>query len=163
MKTPFFDVPVYRLPQDEYNRQLGAFVERSLHPQLRDNSFMRQHLFDSYGGCWRFNEIIGYIRLYFLGSQVRGEYFAVRRKRQVRTRHKRLEWQTHKLAPEVTIEQPITNMSVAGAVRQYLEDCKRELPRRHVDLSVFEVVASHVCWRDLWAEANPFGPKRKQL
>jgi hypothetical protein len=35
------------------------------------------HLEMRYGGPWNFNEIIGFIRLHFLGSQIRGEYFAV--------------------------------------------------------------------------------------
>ena len=46
----------------------------------------------SYGGPWIFNEIVGYIRLHFMGNQVRGEYFAVQRKRIVRTRRKQLEF-----------------------------------------------------------------------
>ena len=51
-------------------------------------------------GTWRFNEIIGYVRLYFRGSQVLGEYYAVKRSRHVLTRHKTLIRRTHKLGPE---------------------------------------------------------------
>jgi hypothetical protein len=162
--TTFLDVPVYRLPLDEYDRQQKAYIDGILdEPVLRKNTAFEHHLWTIYGGCWLFNEIIGYIRLHFLGSQVRGEYFAVDRKRIVRTRHKQLRYVTHKLAPEVDIEVPITDATIEAAVRQYLQDCERELPKRHVDLKVFEVLAPHIRWYELWATANPFGPNKRKI
>ena len=41
---------------------------------------------DQFGGAWKYNEIIGYIRLHFLGNQIRGEYWGVKAMCQVRTR-----------------------------------------------------------------------------
>jgi hypothetical protein len=160
--TTFLDIPVYRLPRDEYYRQRDTFVEKALHPGV-SGTFFEQHLIDVFGGCWEFNEIIGYIRLHFLGGQVRGEYFAVNRKRIVRTRHKQLEYVSHKLAPEVEIEMPVTDQTVEAAVRQYLQDCQRELPRRYVDIEGFTVLAPYIRWHDLWATENPFGPKRAEV
>lgn len=169
----FLDVPVYRLPERDYYQQRDEFTAKHMIPVLRsygdeaanpkyqpDITRAREHFIDVFGGIWRFNEIVGYVRLHFLGSQVRGDYFAIRRKRMARTRHKQFEWITHKLAPEVEIEAPVTNATVQAAVRRYLEECKREVPRRYVDLSGFEVLAPHICWYDLWATENPFGPNR---
>jgi hypothetical protein len=62
MMRPFLDVPVYRLCQDEYNRQLKEFIERGLAPlreqlgeQIAKHRYMidhmHQHLFKVYGGC----------------------------------------------------------------------------------------------------------------
>jgi len=31
------------------------------------------HAFRKFGGAWNFNEIVGFVRLYVLGSQIRGE------------------------------------------------------------------------------------------
>jgi hypothetical protein len=93
---------------------------------------------------------------------VRGEYFAVRSKRLVRTRRKRLEYITHKIAPEVEIEMPVTDRTGEAAAREYLLDCQRELSRRQVDLETFELLAPQIRWYDLWATANPFGAKRRQ-
>lgn len=168
---PFLDVPVYRLCEDEYNRQLKEFIERGLAPlreqlgeQVAKHGYMidhmHQHLFKVYGGCWRFNEVVGYIRLHFLGSQVRGEYFTVNRKRIVRTRHKRFEYVSHKLAPEIEIEMPVTDQTVGAAVSKYLQACQRELPRRYIDIDTFTVLAPHIRWYALWATENPFGRKR---
>src|SRR4051812_19282331 len=99
MPTIFLDVPVYRLPLPEYDRQQKAYIKKAFGPMVLPNdAAFRDHLWRVYGGCWRFNEVTAYIRLYFLGGQVRGEYFAIRRKRIVRTRHKQFEYVTHKLA-----------------------------------------------------------------
>ncbi|MBL6653640.1 MAG: hypothetical protein ISP49_18745 [Reyranella sp.] len=153
MGTTFFDVPVYRLPIDQYDRQQNAYIAKIL--DGRDNPAFRDHLWDKYGGTWLFNEIIGYIRLHFLGGQVRGEYFAVKAKRIVRTRHKQFEYRTHKLAPEIDIKVPVTDATVKAAVSKYLQACQCKLPRHYIDLSVFDELAPYIRWYELWLAANP--------
>lgn len=163
----FFDIPVYRLPEDEYERERDKYIEGMLNPDgspfneaMRANEAadphhsiaFRDHLQRTYGGCWRFNEIVGYVRLHFLGSQVRGEYYGVRKKRIVRSRTKTLEFQTWKLATEIDIPYPYTNKGIFETVRHYLKACSKELPRRYVDVELFEVVGKHVDWCDLIAE-----------
>jgi hypothetical protein len=161
----FFDLPVYRLPRERYYIERDEFVDKALFPPKspgrehllrrdRDNPHVnddfRDHLERTYGGCWEFNEIIGYIRLHFLGSQVRGEYFAVSKKRIVRTRTKTFEYKTHKLAPEVDVEAPHEGQQVLAAVRQYIDACKREVQPRHIDAVTFEVLAPFVDWQLLF-------------
>jgi hypothetical protein len=161
----FFDVPVYRLLEDRYYREREAHIDRVMYPPALPHSAaqrakdmadpsrstgFRDHLERSYGGCWRFNEVVGYIRLHFLGSQVRGEYYGLNRKRVVRTRTRTLEYRTWKLAPEVDISFPITSKRVRHAISQYLEACRTELPGRHIDTELFEAMAKHVNWRKLF-------------
>lgn len=166
MTTYFLDVPVYRLGEREYYRQRKEFVDKGLAPLREDlgeeiskhrgmEANFEEHLIRRFGGMWRFNEVIGYIRLYFLGSQVRGEYVAVAKKRLVRSRTKRFEIRALSLA-QIDIEQPFTEESILAAIRQNLASCQRNLPRRHVDLSGLEVLAKHVRWCDLWKATNPF-------
>ena len=160
----FYDIPVYRLPEERYYRERDEYIDGVLFPKdspdsqsLREreaadpnyNITIRDHLQHSYGGCWTFNEIIGYVRLHFLGSQVCGEYFAVRKKRIVRTRTKVLEYRTWKLAPEVEIPFPHTSQGIYDAVLEYLADCRKELPGQYVDTKLFEVIAKHVDWLGL--------------
>ena len=157
----FYDIPVYRLPDAKYYRERDAYIEDVIYPKdspfneaLRAkeaadpncNIAIRDHLQRSYGGCWQFNEIIGYIRLHFLGSQVRGEYFAVSKKRIVRTRTKTLEYHTWKLAPEEDIPYPFTNQGIYTTIVEYLSACRKELPGRYVDTEIFEIIGPHVNW-----------------
>lgn len=161
----FYDLPVYRLPREDYYKARDEYIENTLSPPgtrqaesfhrmaaIEPNSVVawRSHLELSYGGCWEFNEIIGYIRLHFLGAQVRGEYFGSSRKRIVRTRKKLFEYKTWKLAPEVSIEPPQGNDEIVAAVREYIKDCRSELPRRYLDASMFEAVAPYINWVGLF-------------
>ena len=157
----FYDLPVYRVARDHYYKERAEHIENVIFPlagknndALRKlesekpglNDFLRNHLEKSYGGQWEFNEVIGYIRLHFLGTQVRGEYYAPSKKRIVRTRTKTLEFQTWKLAPEVDIELPVTNTTIRKAISEYIEACRKEVPRRFIDTGLFEAVSPHVDW-----------------
>ena len=163
----FFDVPVYRLPEERYYRERDKYIESAIYPEdspfheatrakesadPNRNIAFRDHLQRTYGGCWRFNEIIGYIRLHFHGSQVRGEYYGVRRKRVVRTRTKTLEYHTWKLAPEIDVPYPHTNDGIFETVREYLKACRKELRGRHVDTELFELVGKHIDWCSLYKD-----------
>ncbi len=71
-----------------------SFIEKA----LSIKKIYVEHLNNKYGGTWEFNEVIGHIKLHFLGNQIRGEYWKVNAKRIVKTRSKTLEYATHKLA-----------------------------------------------------------------
>lgn len=112
----------------------------------------RARLAASYGGAWRFNEIVGYIRLYFLGTQIRGEHHGVYKSRIVRTMTKPFEFIHWKLAPEIEIPHPITDEGIFRAVLEYVDDCRKELPRRHIDSTSLMVLGKHLRWRELLLE-----------
>ena len=165
----FFDVPVYRLAEARYYSERDEYIESAVHPEgspfneamrakeaadPNHNIAFRDHLQRTFGGCWRFNEIIGYIRLHFLGSQVRGEYYGVRKKRVVRTRTKTLEYQTWKLATEIDVPYPHTNDRIFETVREYLTACRKELPHRYVDTELLELVGKHIDWCSLYKEGG---------
>ncbi len=161
----FYDLPVYRLTEQQYYHEREKYIEEAIFPrntpnleQLRQlekdkpsiiNALRLRHEI-SYGGAWKFNEIIGYIRLHFLGTQVRGAYFDPNKKRIVRTRCRTLDLQTLKLAPEIDIEHPISNTTILAAVTQYIQDCRRELPRRFIDTELFDSLSLHINWLALF-------------
>jgi len=102
----------------------------------------------AFGAAWQFNEIVGYVRLHFVGTQIRGEYAGPNRTRIVRSRSRSwaIESQTWKLAPEVEIGLPISKDTITTAIRRYVADCRRELPRRYIDTEVFETLLPHIDW-----------------
>ena len=161
----FYDVPVYRLTEEKYDRDRRKHVEDALFPEglsFRDelirrdkadpklNLHLRDHLAYSYGGAWQFNEIIGYIRLHFFGTQVRGEYYAVRRKRIVRSRRKTIEFQTWKLAPEREIPNSASSERIYAIILEYVDACRSELKRRYVDAGGLERIGPYVDWKSLY-------------
>ena len=163
----FFDLPVYRLTQEEREAEGHKYVMNTVFPpgtihgdlfrkqaQSDPDDYQRklsQTLHSFHGGLWLFNEIIGYIRLHFVGSQVRGEYFAPSRKRIVRSKARNFQFQTWKLAPEVEITHPITTQTIAQAIDQYISDCRLEIPRRHIDSTMYDSVSPHINWFQLYS------------
>lgn len=161
----FLDLPVYRITEDRYYSDRAACVDRILFPPGASYSEQRRaaekknpdsladikdHFEKAYGGCWRYNEIIGYIRLHFLGSQVRGEYYGVNGRRIVRTRTRRLEYRTWKLAPEVDISHDATDTDIFAAIMEYVDACRAEVKGRHIDDSQLAALGRYINWRELY-------------
>lgn len=158
----FMVVPVYRLSMDKYYSRMAEDFEKIISeswdmsfreetPNMVDN-WRRSHRL-SYGGDWEFNEIIGYIKLFFMGSQIRGEYWSTVPRRKVRTRKKNFEFKAHKLVAENDIWDKYSE-SILAAIEDYLSRCKKELKNRHIDLREFDALKKHVNWVSVYEETN---------
>jgi len=158
----FLVVPVYRLSEDRYyaamNNEFEELISstwnadfRAANPNLV-HDWQHSHR-STYGGDWEFNEIIGYIKLYFMGTQVRGEYWSTLPKRKVKTRKKQFEYKTHKLQAETEVWE-ITSEGVLAAVEEYLAGCKKHLKRRHIDFREFDAIKNHLDWKSLFETKN---------
>lgn len=156
--------PVYRLDRKKYYEQRENFVQqqqfngteydiktkKDFYKQCPENeAAFRNHLEKLYGGSWEYNEIVGFIELYFLGDQVRGEYWQVDAKRITKTRHKQFQYQTHKLAPEITIPFGSSDMQIFECICEYLEDCKKELKKFYIDCKEFYSIGLFIKWNEL--------------
>ena len=163
MRLFFFDVPIYRLPERCYYAQREAYVEKKLWDPVNGRALLekfykrhphqklrRQDGYEKdYGGPWNFNEVIGYIRMYFLGSQVRGELWFVDAERVGRTRRKTLLYKTDKVAPERTLPPNATNDQIFEVVLGYIESARHAFKERVVDDSLLRTVGRHVNWRGM--------------
>ena len=64
------DIPVYRLPEEKYYKEMEIFVEKEkikyrLHEENENYKDVIILWRNQYGGPWEFNEIIGWIRYTF--------------------------------------------------------------------------------------------------
>ena len=160
----FLVIPVYRVKEDTYYSDMENDFEKSISKawdeDFRKNNpdlvqdYKNAHQ-SNYGAGWEFNEIIGHIKLHFLGTQVRGEYWGTIPKRKVRTRRKQFEYKTHKLAAEVEIRE-LTQAGIIKAVEEYIDGCKKEVKNRHLDLREFNNLKAHIDWPSLYRDNNPF-------
>lgn len=112
---------------------------------------MEQHFLEIYGGHWRFNEIIGFIRLYFFFTQIRGEYWRVTAKKIMRTRKKLFTYSSHNVTIEEEIPAISTNAEIYALIQKYLVRAQNQnnLKKFHIDKSVFENIGPHVDWNGL--------------
>jgi len=165
MSTEIMTLPVYRLSRDKYYKERAMYVEgvmyrghkehvevkkkfHAKYPELKVQ--FEDYLNNKYGGCWDFNEIVGFINLHFLGSQIRGEYFSVKAKRITRTRKKIFEYSTFKLAPELDVGLDSSNQEIFNVVIKYIADCYKELPKgRFINDRQFKTLGPFLDWRAL--------------
>lgn len=150
------------MPEDKYYSEMERDFNRVLldtwdegfiasHPDLVDG-FRRNHRV-IFGGDWEFNEVIGFIKLFFMGTQVRGEYWSTKPSRKVKTRKKDFEFKAHKIVTECEIRQK-TNEDILAAIEEYLTRCKQHLKNRHLDLREFKALKDHIDWMSLLQTRN---------
>lgn len=161
----FYDLPIYRVSSEKFDRDWGEYLQTSLYSapsgiskeyiddfykrEPGQKSFRTQHAWKKFGGPWRYNEIIGYIRLYFLGDQIRGEYWLVRTKKVVKTRKKIIDFRDYKIVPEKTIPSNATNYKIYELVIAYIKEAKKSLKKWYVDFEDFEKIGRFIDWKSL--------------
>ena len=158
----FYDVHVYRLSRERYYNDMDEYIKKHMysgsprHRKMMEDYYRKEptqknaaeeRLRQSYGGAWEYNEIIGYIRLYFFGTQIRGEYWGVNSKRIVRTRKKTLEYKTWKLATEIDLHREPDSSSIFSKILEYLDRCQKKLKGRYIDTVSLKAIGSYVAWK----------------
>lgn len=156
MKKHFFDIPVYRLSERKYHYECEInnqeiyqkhYLKKStIKPLFSYEEFCNK--FSFMAEAWRYNEIIGYIRLYILGREIRGEYYQHKSQRIRKTRRKHFRYLTHKLASEINI-RGYDNTQIYTAVMKYLEECQKELRSRYIDIENFKMIGQYIDWNSL--------------
>ena len=130
----FYDVPVYRVPEACFYAERDRYIDITMFGTLPDEREFRKAFYErnadtrinledrlekTFGGPWCFNEIVGYVRLHFLGSQVRGALWMVDRKRIVKSRTKLILPQSHKVVYEEDIPFGASNEQVFQVIQRW--------------------------------------------
>jgi hypothetical protein len=155
----FFEIPVYRLSEEKYYKDMDDHInkhelfQKSMDPFYQRNPDLKSQYMDytkkKFGGMWLYNEIIGYIRLCVSGSQILGWYCQNAAKKQCKTRKKQFEYVTYKLTPELDLPWDVNSEDIYLVLLEYLKNCKNELRNRFIDSSNFEKIGPFVDWKKL--------------
>jgi hypothetical protein len=158
MHVRLYDLPIYRLSRKKYDQDMQARLKRAVEPwrqatgnepprEVVDWTSQRQH--EAFGP-WEFNEIIGYIRIYVLGSQVRGEHFSAEKARNPLGRRRVFVLKSLKLASEVEIGdfgRAFSSNDVWEAIQKYIVRCQKELRNgRLIDDKLLRAIGPHTDW-----------------
>ncbi|MGA2071562.1 MAG: hypothetical protein ABSG97_09455 [Sedimentisphaerales bacterium] len=159
----FCDVPIYRITKSKYNEELNKYTDRFYeHPKLPTQEEIKAFYADNpkyeaiqkimlereYGGRWRFNEIVGHIRLFFLGYQIRGELWLVNVKRFVKSRRKTFFHQPG-FRPEVNISISSSNQEIFDCIIKLLNRVRPRFKGRFIDSSIIEQIGPYIDWNSL--------------
>ncbi|MEI6711876.1 MAG: hypothetical protein WCK88_07015 [bacterium] len=156
--TPFFSIPIYRCSEKQYLKELEEERERlrkffkSSLPETLKNTYDVGPLVERSLNwkCWKYNEIIGFIELYILGSQIRGSLFFIESKRIRKDIKKKKIVYLGKV-----FESSIHNLYSIDIFKLLMEELNRvqisnsKLKNRYVDVSGIMKIGPHVDWKEL--------------
>lgn len=174
MESYFLDIPIYRCSVEKYFielDQLKSKIDSSLESQKKtlpdyDYEDLANRLFQLKVYPYEYNEIIGWIKLYVLGTQLRGEYFfevssshphSIKKRINKGVRKKRFE--LFGKAFELSIRKEMNSEDVFTLLCERLERLNRnEIPflNRHLDLSNLYAIGPHLNWLNLMEKLDPF-------
>lgn len=161
MKKYFFEIPVYRLSYEKYmdeEEQLLLQLYNNIHlknGQVKSSIQYQEFKenMNKYRDIWKYNEIIGYIRLYILGLEIRGEYYQHKTTRIRKTRTKHFEFITLKLVSEKSLAHK-SNDEIFIIILEYLNQCCMELKKMYIDTKDFENIGKYIDWNSFIKDKN---------
>lgn len=156
------NIPVYRCTQKKFEGEnivekdrLRAYFQGLLPAQLKSSGYDVSNLVAvSIGNkwkCWLYNEIVGYIRVFVLGDQIRGELFYVSHKRVRRDmKHRKFVWDGDYVFVDTNFLQD--NAAILKKLMAALENLpttSKKLKNRYIDLSCLKTLGPFIDWKAL--------------
>jgi hypothetical protein len=155
----FFEIPIYRISHEKFDkgyenafhRHWKNFIGASgLDPsQIQDSIrlHVKQGFWETYGGPWNYNQVIGWIRLYVLGSQLRGELWRMKGKQFHRKTRNQISLIGN--AFEFYASPDMSSDDIRVEVMKELNTIQRGLKNqgRVLDLDCFLAIAPCVNWQ----------------
>jgi hypothetical protein len=159
----FCDVPIYKESEEAHSAAFHKYISEGLYntkekiKYYEENPAVKQRaecVYMSQFGLWKYNQIVGYLRLYFDGDQILGEYYSHSGRNIHRSTKRKIEYKAHKLAYELSLESGMNSGSIFDRIMEYIALCKKELPKRYFDTSQLEIIGPYVNWRELWLSSS---------
>lgn len=142
-----FEMPAYRLSENIYYEKMAASISKT--NQGKEYPTNEDYLRYKYGGDWRFNEIVGFLRFYRYGeNQIRCEYWESEAKKKVRTRKKQFILVSDSYCTE-TFSRTASNVELAHTMRSAVEHCESRLKNLVIDRELFDASVGLIDWNSI--------------
>jgi len=142
-----FEISVYRLSENSYYDKMNDHIAHTNQDKEYpiDEGFLRKQ----FGGDWRYNEIIGFLRFYRCGQdQIRCEYWETDAKKKVRTRKKLFSQISDSYCTE-RFSRNSSNEELAKTMKNAVEHCENRLKNRTLDRELFDTTVDLIDWKVL--------------
>lgn len=142
-----FEISVYRLDESSYYNQMSDHISKvNGYNQCPLNE---DYLKSEFGGGWRYNEIIGFLRFYrYGGNQIRSEYWETDAKNKVRTRKKRFIKKTDSYCNEL-FSASASCPQLAQSMKNAVDHCENRLRKRVLDRELFDNTVDFIDWKSV--------------
>ena len=153
MSNYIFDIPVYRCDEMTHHKEYEKIKERKLKPFSKDDTplaytNMKQWVEQEYGYPWKFNEIVGYLRLFIHGNRIKGDLHHIKVRYPRRGTKGKIFYQGKVF--EYTPKLSDTSLMIYEGLLDSLRQLKHPpLHRRYLELEEFVKYGKFVDWRNL--------------
>lgn len=140
-----FELPIYRLKEDEYNESLREHIEKK-------SPMSAEYSRKDYGGDWQYNEIIGFLRFYVSGKgQIRCEYWQTDAKSKRKTSKKQFVKTSDSYCTQ-NFNPSASKKDLKTTIESCIDHCKGQLGSKwHVDERLFRETFDYIDWSSLLA------------
>ena len=149
----FFEMPVYRCSFEDYSAEIQALeAEHVQNYGIFENIWLTPRLYNyRKAGAWRFNQIIGYLRLFvdFGNDVIKAEYWRIEQKRIPPIQGKKKFVYPGGNAIEIWFLRNETSEEIYARLCEGLEAVQNEkrFKRRYIDLGPFYEIGPYIDWR----------------
>jgi hypothetical protein len=155
------EIPIYRIPRDAFYSQFERDRNRHLDRKRKLGGIQPSQLpnweigvsdrfSESYGAPWRYNQVVGWLRLFRLGIQLRADIWLTQAKRYSR----RMAYKRLLLVGkgfEIWVGPSDSDADIVARLRTEFEDIERSYRSKRfvLDLECFNNLAPYVQWHEL--------------
>ena len=154
------DIPIYWCAEDsflmkyrkglteclvEFEKSAGSPIAETLRNALTDR-YQRNYI-----APWEFNQVVGWLRIYRLGSQLRGELWYMSAKRPGRQLTKK-HFSEHGKVFELPTFRGQSSTEVFESLSEAVSEFERSWPKFVVDRRQFDVLGPSIDWQRLISE-----------
>lgn len=172
MENYFFELPIYRCSEEKYFEEMEQ-LRRKINSEVpnvkgyeKETEETKTYLFSRQSYNYDYNEIIGWLKLYVLGNQIRGEYhFEVdlsdrhRTKKRINKGIRKKQFEYFGKAFEISIYKNENSKQIFSRIIEKIEYLMQEevpFKGRVIDTTKFDKIAEFVDWEKLLIKLNPF-------
>jgi hypothetical protein len=143
----FFEVPIYHCSKKLHNEAMKKEEQKWASP----DNFQR---FKWY--AWKYNDIIGYLNLYIMGTQFRSDIWLIDKQRINKGIIKKKFILHGKILEKMVPLNRSSTEIFEFIINSLTELNKRDYKKYHFDLSTFKVAGQFVDWIELTKKLNSF-------
>ncbi len=162
MEKYFFDIPIYRCSREKHTQELYKAKKKVLQFMIDLNGIevKNSSSYESLGNRydfrfwypWRYNEIIGWIRLYALGDQARGDlWFSNAKKIRSNLKNKRIFCRGKAFERTILKNQSSTDIFHTICEELAVQEKEPPIKGRYLDKNMFYYIGKFINWRQIFS------------
>jgi len=153
-----FELLIYRDKEkafyEKYYKALESFINKYIPnstdsiQQKRTKDYLEDHFWKNYGGPWNYNQVVGAIKIFTCGDQIRGDLWLSNKKRFTRIMGNK-NISLFGKAFEMTVFKDMTNEDINQRLIKEITNSIKQNERRIIDMECFLNCSKYIDWMKL--------------